>query len=131
MQRLLPLIAIVASCTSVSAAADIRPEGRDSAALAAAIQRSEAGTTIRLPEGTFELTESVRLKSGVRLIGAGQNKTVLLYSGDKPDPFIRLTDCEDVEIAHLTLDGRLQPLGRMWTPWLSCVACSPTTATGW
>jgi len=86
------------------------PEGRDSASLAAALQRSEVGTTIRLPEGTFELTESVRPRSGVRLLGAGQDKTVLLYSGDKPDPFIRLTDCEDVEIAHLTLDGRGRPL---------------------
>jgi hypothetical protein len=91
---------------------DLVPEGRDSAALASAIQRSEAGTTIRLPEGTFELTESVRLKSGVRLIGAGQDKTIFIYAGDKPDPFISLTDCEDVEIAHLTLDGRLRPLGQ-------------------
>jgi len=93
-------------------AAEVLPEGRDSAALAAAIQRSEAGTTVRLPEGTFELTESVRPKSGVKLIGAGQDKTVLLYSGDKPDPFISLTDCEDVEIAYLTLDGRGRPLGQ-------------------
>jgi hypothetical protein len=92
--------------------AEVRPEGRDSAALAAAIQRSAAGTTIRLPEGTFELTESVRPKSGVRLLGSGQDKTVLVYSGDKPDPFISLTDCEDVEIAHLTLDGRGRPLGQ-------------------
>ena len=90
--------------------AEVRPEGRDSAAIAAAIQRSAAGTTVRLPEGTFELTESVRLKSGVRLLGAGQDKTILVYSGDKPDPFISLADCEDVEIAHLTLDGRLRPL---------------------
>jgi len=95
-----------------AAAAEVRPDGRDSAALAAAIQRSGAGTTIRLPEGTFELTESVRLKSGVKLLGAGQDKTVLVYSGDKPDPFINLTDCEDVEIAHLTIDGRLRPLGQ-------------------
>ncbi len=91
---------------------EVLPEGWDSATLAAAIRRSTAGTTIRLPEGTFELTESVRPKSGIKLIGAGQDKTVLVYSGDKPDPFISLTDCEDVEIAHLTIDGRLRPLGQ-------------------
>jgi hypothetical protein len=95
-----------------AATAEVRPEGRDFAALAAAIQRSAAGTTIRLPEGTFELTESVRLKSGVKLIGSGQDKTVLTYSGDQPAPFINLTDCEDVEIAHLTLDGCLRSLGQ-------------------
>ncbi len=94
------------------ATAELVPEGRDSTALAAAIQHSERGTTIRLPPGTFELTESVRLKSGVKLIGAGQDQTVFIYSGDKPDPFISLTDCEDVEIAHLTLDGRSRPLGQ-------------------
>jgi hypothetical protein len=112
MPRRLALIVITSACTYAVAAAEVVPEGRDSAALAAAIRRSEAGTTIRLPEGTFDLTELLRLKSGIKLLGAGQDKTVLLYSGDKPDPFIRLTDCEDVEIAHLTLDGRGRSLGQ-------------------
>lgn len=93
-------------------AADVQPAGRDSAAISAAIQRCQAGDILRLPADTYSLSESIRMKSGVRLVGAGQGKTILNYSGDKPAPFVSVVDCEDVEIAHLTLDGQDNPLIR-------------------
>lgn len=94
------------------AAGDIRPEGRDSASLAAAIQQAAPGDTIRLPAGKFEITEPIQLKSGVKLVGAGQNKTRIVYGGTKPISMMRIADCQDVEVAHLTLDGQDNPLVR-------------------
>lgn len=88
----------------------IEAGGFDSAAIAAAIARAQPGDTIRLPEGTFELAEPIRPKSGSKLLGAGQAKTRLVYKGSRPGVFISLDGCEDVEIAHMTLDGRNNPL---------------------
>ena len=65
---------------------------------------------MRLPAGTCELTEAIRPKSGIKLLGAGQDKTRLVYKGTKPGVLMSLNGCEDVEIAHLTLDGRNDPL---------------------
>jgi hypothetical protein len=52
------------------------------------------------------------LRSGLTVLGAGQDQTTLLYTGERPAPFLRLADCENVEVAHLTLDGRQRPLGQ-------------------
>ncbi len=38
-------------------AADLEPEGRDSGAIAAAIGCCQPGDTLRLPAGTFDLSE--------------------------------------------------------------------------
>jgi hypothetical protein len=56
------------------------------------------------------LQEAIRPKSKIRLIGAGQEKTTLVYRGTKPSVLISLADCEDVELAHMTLDGQNSPL---------------------
>lgn len=67
-------------------------------AIAEAIQQAVAGDTVRLPAGTLELKEPIRLKSGIRLIGAGQEKTLVTCAGTKPTSLIGLRACEDVEI---------------------------------
>jgi len=91
-------------------AATIDPPAFDSPALAAAIRRAAPGDTVRLGTGTYELTEPVTPKSGVKLLGAGQEKTKLVYTGTKPGVLVSLSGCEDVEIAQMTLDGRNNPL---------------------
>ena len=98
--------------TQNGVAGDIRPEGRDSASIAAAIQQAAPGDTIRLPAGKFEITEPIQVKSGVKLVGAGQDKTCIVYGGTKPISMMRIADCQDVEVAHLTLDGQDNPLVR-------------------
>ena len=90
-------------------AATISPQGFDSQAVAAAIDRAAPGDTVQLAAGTYELPEAIRPKSKVRLIGAGQAQTTLVYRGAQPSVLIRLADCEDVELAHLTLDGENRP----------------------
>lgn len=104
--------------SSALSAGDIQPpsfntvEGRNTVAIHAALSQCKPGDTLRLPAGIFDLGESVRMKSRVKLLGAGQDKTILIYSSERPDPFILINDCEDVEIGHLTLDGRGRALGQ-------------------
>lgn len=87
-------------------AATITPRGLDFQAVADAIGRASPGDTVRLAAGTYELDQPIRPKSKIRLIGAGQEKTILVYRGATPSVLIMLADCEDVELAHMTLDGR-------------------------
>jgi len=94
------------------AAATIEPKGLDSDGVAGAIQQAAEGDTVRLPAGVFEVTGSIRLKSGVKLIGAGQDKTRIVYRGTKPLPLVSIVGCQDVEVAHLALDGQDNPLVR-------------------
>ena len=77
----------------------------DSAAIRLQLNQARPGDTIRLAAGTYTITEAIRPKTGIRLIGAGQEKTIIRFGGEKPDVLIRIAGCEDVEVAHLTLDG--------------------------
>jgi hypothetical protein len=88
----------------------ISPQGFDCQAVAAAIGRAAPGHTVQLAAGTYALHEAIRPKSKIRLIGAGQEKTTLVYRGTKPSVLISLADCEDVELAHMTLDGQSSQL---------------------
>jgi parallel beta-helix repeat protein len=89
-----------------AAAAEVAPAAFDSAAVAAAIHEAAPGDTVRLAAGTYELTEAIRPKSGIKLLGAGQEKTLLVHKGGRAGVLISFHGCEDVEMAHVTLDGR-------------------------
>ena len=91
-------------------AAEIVPRSFESAAITEALAHSRPGDTIRLDEGTYPLTEPVRLVSGRRLVGAGQERTRLIYTGTHAVTLVVLDGCEDVEVAHLTVDGENNPL---------------------
>lgn len=41
----------------------------------------DGGGTISLPPGVYDLTEPIRLRPGIRLVGAGQGATVLRFHG--------------------------------------------------
>ena len=112
MSKIVPWLVVVLGFAgnSARAAAVIEAAGFDSPAVAAAVARATAGDTVQLPEGTFELAEPIWPKSGIKLLGVGQAKTRLVYKGVRPGAFISLDGCQDVEIAHLTLDGRNNPL---------------------
>ncbi len=101
---LVPLV-FVFSAGAASPGRTIEVSGFDSAAIRAGLDRAQPGDTVRLPAGTYTITEAIRLKSGVRLLGAGQEKTIVRFSGEKPDVLMVVAGCEDVEVAHLTLDG--------------------------
>lgn len=110
---LVPLLA-AAALTLVAAAAEtahvVEPDGFTGAAIATALAQSQPGDTVRLRAGTYALTEPVRPRSGVKLVGAGQDQTTLVYTGDKASVLVNFHDCEDVELAHLAVDARQSPL---------------------
>ncbi len=71
-----------ATLISLSSRAEtIRPEAFDFQAIQKAMQRVAAGDTIQLAAGNYELTEPIQLKSGIRLIGSGKEKTWLSNLG--------------------------------------------------
>lgn len=84
-------------------------KGFDLVAIASAIKQSEPGDTVSLPAGIYEVNEAIHPKSLTRLIGAGQGKTIVRFASDKPGVIVNLSNCEDVEVAYLTLDGASNP----------------------
>ena len=97
------------SCSSI-AGAIIEPIGFDSEAIDKALEQSEPGDTIQLREGVYQLIKAISVPSQRKLIGAGQAKTKLVFAGEKASVLVALNGCEDVELAHLTLDGENNPL---------------------
>ncbi len=75
------------------------------AGLQRALSEWQPGQTINLPAGAFTITEPIKLRSGMRLSGAGRDKTIVHYTGTRAGVMLSLNDCEDVEVAHLTLDA--------------------------
>jgi hypothetical protein len=80
-------------------------KGTDVASIIAAIDRCNAGDRLFLPQGTYSIDRAIQFKSRLRFVGAGQEQTVLRFTGSKPSALLRLVDCEDVEVSNLTLDG--------------------------
>lgn len=97
---------------TVPNAAEIQPDGMNSKSLAAALSRAKPGDTLRLAEGSYDIGETVAIKTGVNLVGAGQDKTRLVYTGTQQGSLLHIGGCENVEVAHLTLDGGDNPAAR-------------------
>ncbi len=91
-------------------AAEILPRNYDPGAIASAIDQAAPGDTVRLAAGTYQITVPIRLKSGIKVIGAGQDQTRILYRGTQPHTLVSIAGCQDVEMASLTLDGEDNPL---------------------
>jgi hypothetical protein len=83
--------------------------GRDSAAIQDAIGQAEAGDTVSLPEGLYAIREPLRPKSGIRLEGAGSEKTILKFAGIRPSVLVDLAERDEVELSAFTLDGAEDP----------------------
>jgi len=94
---------------TVAQAKTVTVDGQDSAAIAAAIAESQPGDVVQLPAGTCTITEAVTPKSGTKLVGAGQDKTILRFAGEKLSVMVLLSGCEDTTVSELTLDGAGNP----------------------
>jgi hypothetical protein len=81
----------------------------DATAINQAIAQAAPGDTVSIPEGIFLIETHIVLRSDLILEGAGQDKTVLQYAGDKPHCFVRMKELENVELRNLTLDGQNSP----------------------
>jgi len=82
----------------------------DSVALNQAFEAAKPGDVLLLPEGTFHIAARVRLSSGIVLKGAGQDKTRLVFAGEKRINLIELKELSSVEMCHLTIDGMNNPM---------------------
>jgi PKD domain/Pectate lyase superfamily protein len=107
---LIAFVTLPISTNAAAVAATIEPQTLDSSGLAAAIRQAAPGDRVYLPAGSYALTEAIQPKSGIQLVGAGQDQTRLVYAGTKPTVLIALNGCEDVEVAQLMLDARDNPL---------------------
>jgi parallel beta-helix repeat protein len=110
MRMLTAAVGAVLIAASTATAATIEVRGSAGSAIAAAILRAAPGDTVHLPAATFVLTEPIRPRSGIKLIGEGIEKSFVVYAGGKPASMIDIEGCENLEIAQLTLDGRKNPL---------------------
>ncbi len=59
-------------------------------ALQDAVNKASPGDTVVIPEGTFSFSGSIIMDSGLTLLGAGADRTVLLKSGSSAAPLIRV-----------------------------------------
>lgn len=103
--------------------ADPEPDsGDDAPAIRAAIDAAQAGDTVVLTEGTFDLRSShpdeksanVLLRSGVHLRGDGPDRTVLIsdFDGEADSVVLLAAGVQDVVIADLTVTSTYGgPLG--------------------
>ncbi|MCX7599644.1 MAG: right-handed parallel beta-helix repeat-containing protein, partial [Armatimonadetes bacterium] len=97
------------AAAAVAYAKVIAVSGNDSAAIQAAIDTAGPGDTIRLAAKAYLLSSPVTLKSRLRLLGAGRDKTALRFAGDSPGVLFDLSGCEGVELAGFTLDAAGNP----------------------
>ncbi len=74
-----------------------------------ALDDSQPGDEIRLLAGTYYLDRPLSLQSNRKLIGAGQDQTILQYQSGQPGVMIDLSGCTGVELAHFTLEGGSNP----------------------
>jgi PKD domain/Right handed beta helix region len=102
---------MLSGCFFLSAAGTVAEtitvDGDDSSAIAAAITQAQPGDTVLLPSGTYNIQTAVKPESGTHMKGAGQDRTVLHFVGQSPSAMLDLSDCEDAEVSHLTLDAAL------------------------
>ncbi len=105
----MPILACLALWAVSGGAATIAVAGCDSAAIQAALDRAQPGDTVQLAEGDYATAEAVKPKTGTRLIGAGQDRTILRFLGEKPGRGVLLAGVENVEVAHFAIDGDSNP----------------------
>jgi len=90
-------------------AATIAVDGLDSTAIQAALDQAQPGDTVRLAAGEYVITDALKPKSGTLLLGAGQEQTVLRFASETSAQTILLSGVEDVEVAHLAIEGDSNP----------------------
>jgi len=73
--------------------------------LQAKLIKAKPGTVIEIPAGTYQLDRSLSLKaSGVTIKGAGMDKTILNFKGQKAGAEGLLVDASDFTIEDLALE---------------------------
>ena len=77
----------------------------DAAAMQRAIDATASGDTLSLPSGTFLVDRVLRGKSGVKIRGAGQGKTIIKFNASGPIDFFDLSGTRNIELSDFTIEG--------------------------
>ena len=78
---------------------------RRTAAIQSAIDATAPGDTVRLPGGTFLVSRTIRVKTGVKITGCGREHTILKCQAATPMNFFDLSGVRNVELSHFAIDG--------------------------
>ena len=109
MRRLIHISApvILALATTIGVRADA--QGVSSVGdLRAAIAGARPGSQVLIPPGTYDIGSvplRIEGKRSVRIIGAGEGRTIIRASGSAPFIFELAGSNDDLEIASMTLEG--------------------------
>lgn len=82
-------------------------DGDDLAAINSAITGASSGDTIFLPSGKYLINGLINVKSGVNILGASKESTVIEYISEVQDAMISLSSVSNVEISNMTLKGNV------------------------
>jgi chitodextrinase len=77
----------------------------DSAAIQAAVNAASSGDTVLIPAGTFYLTSTVSLKSGVKITGASRDTTIVKFNSTSALTFFSMYNLTGAEVTTMTLDA--------------------------
>lgn len=74
-------------------------------AIQSAINQASAGDTVMIPAGTFTYSGTITISSGITILGAGKNATVLKKSGSSTTALFVISNSERTTIGNLSLVG--------------------------
>jgi len=106
----LTLVAVWASAAHGTTTTTPLQAGRDHAlansmAIQTALDHASTGDTIDLPPGTFSISRTIALRSGIDIVGDSQSKTFLSATFDTNQPMITGNRIASVDVHGFTLDG--------------------------
>ena len=97
--------AATVNAATIDVALNADDAASNSASLQAAITRAAVGDSVRIAAGTFSIANSVRLKSGVDLVGISTAKSILTASFNRLQPMVTGSGISRVGLHGFTLDG--------------------------
>jgi PKD repeat protein len=111
MQIILGLSTVNAAVFNVANfGASANDDSDDLTAIQAAINNADAGDTVFIPDGIYNINQSIVLTSALKITGQSQSNTIILFTGDSSYSMVSLSNVSNVEVKSLTLDGNNRDL---------------------
>lgn len=82
--------------------------------IAQAVSNASEGDILLLQAGTYEETQPIDLKSGMRLIGKGRDRTKIVEKNSQPWHVISINNAKNVGIAGVYIEGEKQMNEGIW-----------------